>query len=355
MRGNLFSTVFDVRREVFGEEGGEAAFREEAMSCVESGDPGRLWFLLFKMTDRCNSRCEYCPQSCDNGEYGPRTDVPLEIVLRTISEAGSLGAAAVALNGGEPLMRDDVTTIVRHSLKCGMLPVLMTNGLLLPQKWRSLGEAGLRYVIISFDSLDPVTYELQRGVSFDRAMAGIDAACLMMEEFPGTRVHVSAVLTRDNLGEFVGLVEYMSERGIAVQISPYHHYFARDDEISVEDREGLSELSRTLLQMKRAGYLISSSTGFIEHLEDFFAGRRCPAGYRCLVGYTNLFVDPKMFVRPCWDHSFKPVGNLREGSLSSFWKSGAMAGFRQRMLDCDCDGCWYMCTGEVSMMLEGKL
>ena len=59
----------------------------------------------------------------------------------------------------------------------------MTNGLLLPAMWDRLGSMGLKYIIISFDSLSKEIYEKQRGCSFEKALAGIDAAVKMMEKY----------------------------------------------------------------------------------------------------------------------------------------------------------------------------
>ena len=170
-------------------------------------------------------------------------------------------------------------------------------------------------------------------------------------------VHVSAVLTRDNQDDFVDLVKYMSSRGIATQISPYHHFNPRDEDlISITDRKKCEKLVETLLSMKDEGYLIASSKGFIEHLTEFFCSKeRIPKDYRCLIGYTNLFVDAYMNVRPCWDWCFKPLGNLKEKRLADIWNGALMKEYREQMLRCQCGGCWYMCTGEVSMMLEDKL
>ncbi|MBQ9003608.1 MAG: radical SAM protein [Eggerthellaceae bacterium] len=319
--------------------------------------PESLRYLLFKMTNRCNSDCEYCSHAISNASNEVKLDIPTEVVLRTIEQASELGCTAMAINGGEPLLRNDIVDIVKKTVASKIVPVLMTNGLLLPQMWRSLGDAGLRYVIISFDSVDPAIYELQRGAKFEQAMRGIESAMQMMEEYPGTHVHVSAVLTKDNQDDFLHTVEFMTERGIAVQISPYHHYDSRTfDNISIRDREAIESLSSKLLEMKKAGALIASSTGFIEHLPNFFIkGQRLPNDYRCKIGFTNLFIDASMNVRPCWDWCFQPLGNLETDSLEELWHGEMMERYRMDMLANRCEGCWYMCTGEVTMLLDNML
>ena len=358
--GNLFSTVYEVKQAMFGNNATEeiARLRCEVDAEIAGGlEPPELRYLLFKMTNRCNSDCEYCSHAISNISNETKADISTEIVIRTIREAAELGCAAMAINGGEPLLRKDIVEIVEEAVSCGIVPVLMTNGLLLPNKWRGMAEAGLRYVIISFDSVEPNVYELQRGASFDAALLGINAAQDMMREYPDTHVHVSSVLTKDNQSGFLRTVEFMTERGIAVQISPYHHHDGRiRDDISIRDREAIESLADKLLSMKKSGALIASSTGFIKHLPDFFIdGRRLPRDYSCKIGYTNLFIDAYMNVRPCWDWCFEPLGNLSVNTLPELWHGERMRSYRKDMLNNKCNGCWYMCTGEVTMLLDNML
>ncbi len=361
MKGNLFSTVYQIHYEMFHDmlaEDAIAHLRNSIESDITAERiPQKMQYLLFKMTNRCNSDCEYCSHRISNAVNEDKSDIPFPLIKQTIDDAAMLGCEAVAINGGEPLLLPEIYDILQTIIDDKMVPVLMTNGTLLPDMWEKLGSMGLKYVIISYDSIIPEVYEKQRGISYKKALAGLDAACAMMEKYENVHVHVSAVLTRDNQDDFVDLVKYMSSRGIATQISPYHHFNPRDEDlISITDRKKCEKLVETLLSMKDEGYLIASSKGFIEHLTEFFCSKkRIPKDYRCLIGYTNLFVDAYMNVRPCWDWCFKPLGNLKEKRLADIWNGALMKEYREQMLRCQCGGCWYMCTGEVSMMLEDKL
>ena len=360
MQGNLFSTVYDVQSTMFGTDAKTEIERlrtKVASEIAQDKTPDNLRYLLFKMTNRCNSDCEYCSHAIRNTKNEEKSEISTDIVMRTIEQASALGCTAMAINGGEPLLRNDIIDIVKKSIDCRIVPVLMTNGLLLPKMWKELAEAGLRYVIISFDSVDPKIYELQRGAKFEMALEGIEAACSMMREYPDTHVHVSAVLTKDNQDDFLQTVAFMSEHGIATQISPYHHFDIRkNDSISIRDKAAIEELTEKLLDMKRNGALIASSTGFIKHLPGFFIDKkRLPDDYACKIGYTNLFVDAFMNVRPCWDWCFEPLGNLRDNTLEELWYGETMKRYRKEMLENKCTGCWYMCTGEVTMLLDNML
>lgn len=355
MSGNLFTDVHVVKERMFHRETCTEDLdnlRRQVLSDIETGAvPERLHYLMFKMTDQCNSNCEYCAYA--TRYHTPRSQIPTELVLQTIHEAAMLGVSAISINGGEPLIRQDLCQIVSTTIECGVVPVLMTNGLLLPQKWKELGKAGLKYVIISFDSIHQEVYEKQRGVPFELAMAGLDSALHMKEFFQDMEIHVSAVLTKDNVDDYVELVQYMSDRGIKIHISPYHNYMEFAEDVSIVERLKIEELTSQLLDMKRSGVLIASSTGFIRHLPSFFCdGKKVPDSYNCKIGYTNLFVDTEGNVRPCWSDSLGVLGKLGEASLKEMWHSDKMHNFRRQMLTCQCEGCWYMCTGEVTMMLD---
>lgn len=360
MAGNLFTDLYNVKQNMFHSDSEEkeiSELRKDVARCIDTHHkPNRLRYLMFKMTNRCNSDCEYCPHAISRIQNEVKNDISKEIIIQTIHEAAQLGVEAISVNGGEPLTRPDIYEIIKTIIDNGIVPVLMTNGLLLPSMWDKLGALGLKYVIISFDSLIKEVYEKQRGCSFEKAMEGIEAAVRMKNKYPNIEVHVSSVLTKDNVDDFIDLIKFMTSKGIKVQISPFHNYLKIDKEISIKERDKIESLVATLLKMKEEGYLIASSTGFIKHLTAFFIeGKIIPDNYICKIGYTNLFIDAHMNVRPCWSESIGAVGVLGENSLAEIWNSNQMQICREKMLRSACEGCWYMCTGEVTMMLDNLL
>ena len=72
------------------------------------------------------------------------------------------------------------------------------------------------------------------------------------------------------------------------------------------------------------------------------------------MGYTNLCIDAYMDVKPCWSYLFEPIGNLNKNSLYEMWNSEKLQIYRKRMLEKKCEGCWYLCTSEICMMLDNE-
>src|SRR6202521_1724676 len=171
--------------------------------------------LRVSLTDRCNFRCFYC---LPHGEppIAPKEQMlsyeEIEYVCEIFVE---LGIEKIRLTGGEPMMRQDIETIISKlaklkspaksdtlqfvddfgqkslspnsdKLKCigpvvgqvGLLDLaLTTNGYFLPDRAQGLKDAGLDRITISLDSLKRDTFKQMTGVDvLDRVLQGIEAA-----------------------------------------------------------------------------------------------------------------------------------------------------------------------------------
>src|SRR5512144_1403221 len=91
--------------------------------------------LRLSVTDRCNLRCQYC---MPENEYVwlPRESIlTFEELARATRIFTHIGASKVRLTGGEPLLRQDLPTLVASlsALEGVHDLALTTNGLLLPE------------------------------------------------------------------------------------------------------------------------------------------------------------------------------------------------------------------------------
>lgn len=356
MSFNLYSDFFKVRSVMFG--GDATALEKEYAATVdrcieERTEPRDLTYLYIKISNYCNSDCEYCAHAVSRARTEQKHDIPMPLIQKALDGAVELNAQAVVFSGGEPLLREELYEGISFCRDHGIVPVVLTNGTLLDKTWERLGDAGLRYVIMSVDSVDPQVYEKHRGISFQKALDGIDAAVKMMEKYKGTEVNVSAVLERDNFDGFMQLVRFMNERNIKVQVCPLHDFFRIDDRPLPGEREKITAFAEQLIAYKRAGGLIASSEAFIRHLPAYFCDNQpSPEGFVCKIGYNSLSIDANMNVRCCWDSTFEPLGNLSEHTLPEIWHGEKMRGYRQRMLRRQCGGCWFMCTSENTLLID---
>src|SRR5262245_34794054 len=100
---------------------------------------------------RCNIDCGYC------NEYDKVSPpVPTEEMLKRIDKLAELGTSVVAFSGGEPMLHPDLEVLIGRIRSRDMMAGLITNGYLLSvKKIQALNAAGLDYMQISIDNVEP--------------------------------------------------------------------------------------------------------------------------------------------------------------------------------------------------------
>ena len=100
---------------------------------------------------RCNLACGYC------NEYDHTSKpVSLDVMKRRIDKLGDLGTSVVTISGGEPMMHPELDDIIRHIRSHGIIAGLISNGYYFtPERIKRLNQAGLEYLQISIDNVEP--------------------------------------------------------------------------------------------------------------------------------------------------------------------------------------------------------
>jgi MoaA/NifB/PqqE/SkfB family radical SAM enzyme len=100
---------------------------------------------------RCNIDCGYC------NEYDKVSPpIPADTMKRRIDKLAELGTSVVAFSGGEPMLHPDLDDLIRHIRQHGMMAGLITNGyFLVPKRIEALNDAGLDFLQISIDNVEP--------------------------------------------------------------------------------------------------------------------------------------------------------------------------------------------------------
>lgn len=170
--------------------------------------------LRISLTDRCNLRCTYCMPA--EGLPGRPKDAIMqadEIARLAGIAVRDLGVRQVRFTGGEPLLRADLTDIIRSVAALPDRPEisLTTNAIGLASRAESLREAGLDRINVSLDTVHAATFEqVSRRPFLQRVLDGIDAAARVGL----TPIKINAVLLRGvNDYQAVDLLEWSLERG----------------------------------------------------------------------------------------------------------------------------------------------
>jgi len=122
----------------------------------------QITYLRLSLTDLCNFRCVYCmpPEGLPNPL--PKDDyLTVDETLRFVRVIGKCGVHRIRLTGGEPLLRRDLTDIIRalKAVETVHEISITTNGAQLKPKLDDLKRAGLDRINISLDSVDPKRFE----------------------------------------------------------------------------------------------------------------------------------------------------------------------------------------------------
>ena len=205
--------------------------------------------LRVSLTDRCNFRCFYC---LPHGEppIAPKEQMLSFEEIEYVCEIFvSLGIEKLRLTGGEPMLRRDIETIIRKLSRfktSGLTDLaLTTNGYFLPERARSLKEAGLDRVTISLDSLKGDVFKRMTGVDvLEKVLAGIAAA----KEAGLEPIKINAVIVRGhNETEVADFAAFAREHDVKMRYIEFMpldsgHEWSRADVVSGKEiRERISE------------------------------------------------------------------------------------------------------------------
>jgi cyclic pyranopterin phosphate synthase len=177
--------------------------------------------LRVSVTDRCNFRCSYC-MPLDEYEWIDKKEIlTFEEITRLARLFVGLGVEKIRLTGGEPLVRQDLPLLIEKlSAIEGLRDLcLTTNGALLGERVRALGQAGLRRINISIDTLDADKFKrmTKRG-DLTKVLDGIFAA----KSAGLAPIKLNAVVERGvNDDDILPLVEFSREHGFGIRFIEY--------------------------------------------------------------------------------------------------------------------------------------
>ena len=210
--------------------------------------------LRISVTDRCNIRCFYC-MPAENVVFQPSSALlTFEEIAAFVAAVIPLGIEALRLTGGEPLLRAELSVLVRM---LASLPgirdlALTTNGMLLKDHAVSLKQAGLRRINISLDALDQDTFrQISRRNGLDQVLAGIQAA--IQAGFAEIRINTVSLRGMTET-QVPPLLQFASQHGLVLRFIEFmpldaDHAWQREELLSGEEIRSLIEKSFGPLQV----------------------------------------------------------------------------------------------------------
>jgi len=152
-------------------------------------------YLRLSVTDRCNLHCLYCRSSIRKRNIPHDEILRYEELVRLVDLGVKQGVEKIRLTGGEPFVRKGFINFLRmlrkHHAKLDLR--ITSNGTLLGEHVKTLGELGIGAINISLDSLRPEGFLAATGRNLlSTVRRNLDA--LLAE---GIHVKINAVALKD--------------------------------------------------------------------------------------------------------------------------------------------------------------
>lgn len=327
------------------------AFLGEAPAAADETSVPLPHVVAWNLTKRCNLECAHCYISA-GPEEATAGELTTDECLRIADEILDVNPAPMfILSGGEPLLREDLTTIATHASTRGATVVVGTNGTLLTDdKIVELKDAGVTGVAVSIESLDPSYHD-----RFRRGHGSLGSTLTAVESLAKNELDfvIQTTLTRGNRGELADLVRWSADRG-AVSFNAYFLVStgrgARMSDLTPDENEALLEelvdlhveyLGRMMVRSKCAPQFMRLVHQKAPTSPILNYGTRCPCG----VHYCRVTPDGKLTACP-----YMPVavGDLRESSFQEIWRdAGLFRELREDRVGGKCGNCEYraLCGG----------
>jgi pyruvate-formate lyase-activating enzyme len=250
---------------------------------------------------RCNIDCGYC------NEYDKTSlPVPLDRLERWLDKLAELGTSAVTLSGGEPLLHPEVEAIVVGIRRRGMIPGVITNGYLLsPRKIQALNAAGLDYMQVSIDNIEPDAIS-------KKSLRLVDRKLQWLAEHAEFDVNVNSVLGAGtgNPEDARAITVRARALGFSTSLGLIHDGHGRLTPLGPAERavwEDIGPQASGRRQMFKNLY--SALNGFQRNLVE---GR--PNQWRCRAGARYLYVCEEGLVHLCSQQRGYPAVPLEQYS-----------------------------------------
>jgi len=287
----------------------------------------------------------------------PEREISTERAKKLVDEIAELKPGWVFIEGGEPLLRQDLFELLELMQQKSLNVHLSTNGMLLtPQIIATLKQLEVK-VMISIDGATAATYESIRGsASFEKV---VEQARNCAQG--GLLKAINFTILKRNYTEIPAIFKLAASVGMPkitlIGLKPCYDY-SRELLSSQEYREAIKLACRAAPETgvefffdEPFFWATVKELGLAAHLPADGAGIVISSTSACAIG-EYLFIESTGEVKPC---SFAPmvIGNVAEKPLDEIWREMLATPLLQQIkdprtrtgfcLDCeyltDCKGC----------------
>ncbi|MBA4379459.1 MAG: SynChlorMet cassette radical SAM/SPASM protein ScmE [Anaerolinea sp.] len=299
--------------------------------------------LDIDITARCNLRCRYC--YFFNNPAVEYRDIPTDEWLKFFDELGLLGVMDVTLAGGEPFIREDLTTLLEGIVSNRMRFSLLSNGTLIDDKMAAfIARTGrCDRVQVSVDGSCASIHDTCRGHgAFNGAIRGIRTL-----QRHGVNVTVRVTIHRHNVYDLENIAHFLLEElglsGFGTNSAGYLGTCRLNaDDVMMTIAERQSAMATLLRLAEKYNGRISANAG---PLAEGRAWRRMEEAHSqgatafhnggCLTACgcpgSKISVRADGAIVPCSMLAHVELGRINQDSLAEIWQhSPALNQLRRR-------------------------
>ncbi|HXZ58575.1 MAG TPA: pyrroloquinoline quinone biosynthesis protein PqqE [Steroidobacteraceae bacterium] len=272
-----------------------------------------LWLLL-ELTYRCPLHCVFCYNPTDFAAVG--AELPASEWTRVLREARALGAVQLGLSGGEPLVREDLESIVAEAHALGYYINLITSGVgMTEERIRALKRAGLDHIQLSFQDS---TRELNDFLSSTRTfeLKARVAELIRRYDYPMVLNVVLHRLNIDHVDEILAMAERMGAQYVELANTQYYGWAWLNRAHLLPSRAQLERAEEVTRRFRAR--VPAMQVYFV--VPDYFETRPKP----CMNGLGSVFlaIAPDGLAMPCHAARMLPgleCPNVRAHSVREIW------------------------------------
>ncbi len=247
---------------------------------------------------RCNLACAYCNEY-DNFS----APVPFAEMQRRLDKLADLGTSIITISGGEPMMHPQIYELVAHIRRRGMIAGLITNGFYLtPAKIKRFNAAGLEYLQISIDNVEPD--EVSK-----KSLRLLDKRLQWLAEQADFQVNINSVIGGGikNPEDAHTIGRRAQALGFTTTVGVIHD--GRGELKPLSERE-----QRAYEEVKQLGKQEYARLGWFQ--DNLAAGR--PNDWRCRAGARYLYICEDGLVHYCSQQRGYPGIPLADYTMDDF-------------------------------------
>lgn len=277
--------------------------------------------VCIELTKKCNLDCNFCFNKNDAGITENQSELTTEQALSAIHKIKESGMGAVRFTGGEPLLRNDLGTILGYAKSLGLYVILNTNGTLFSNdNLKILGHVD--DILLSFH--DMRASDTKEGIFFG-----------IKNKNPRIYLRASTIATKGNIRNLEKFYNFFDRVPVDDWILLRPVPVPEDKKpINNNDVRRLTEKILKFNRKYRVNTKIANAVPFCAYAPEKV--RKICIGGKNDDGHTRIVIDANGDIKPSYFIDEK-LGNVGQDTLLGCWNHDFMK--KMRSLDFVPDEC----------------